>query len=477
MKFSHKLSGVVVTLLGVLFTLGGTLLVYRVFQNAIEDTVLHNTNQHILEKYTLETDMLTTKNAGYPLNKEYYTHYGERMTGYMGSSGQFTAFYDESGEEIYNNFTQKMPQQYINEALEGADEGYILRKTGEEVYMVVASTLGEGKEGATLLNLYNITTVYQQRKQNLLFFWKLDGVILLVAFFCTLGLSAFLTKPISRLNQASQRIAQGSYTQRVPLSGDDEIAQLAQSFNLMAEAVEEKVQAMELSMRQKDDFVSAFTHEIKTPMTTLIGYSQILRTKECEPQVRQRAATAIYFEAKRLEALSQSLLQLMGLGETKPELSPVSLEEVYTGCQRSLAGETAGGVEVIWQGAADYRVMAQPDLLLDLIRNLVLNAIAAKPAQGRVVVKVEGLDNSCKISVKDTGCGIPQEEIKRICEPFYMLDRSRRRKEGSTGLGLSIAQKIALLHGSELHFTSKQGEGTCVSFLLLLALPSGEDEV
>ena len=103
MKFSHKLALSIVALLGLLFTLGGSLLVYQVFKTDIDSTVRHNTNQHILEKYALEADMLFTASEGYPLNGNYFTRYGERFSAYMGAPEQLTALYGPAGETLYSN--------------------------------------------------------------------------------------------------------------------------------------------------------------------------------------------------------------------------------------------------------------------------------------------------------------------------------------------------------------------------------------
>ncbi len=482
MKFSHKLSLFVIALTGLLFTLGGSFLVYTVFQNHLAETVANHTSQHILEKYALETDMLTNQTAGLPLDAGYYSRYGEKKTGYVGTGGRWMALYTPEGEEAYSNLPPALPAGAASEALAAGDEGYVMRQNGNAQFLLLASTVGvgegEGGGAALLLSCYDISAVYGQRQQNLYFFWRLCGGIVLLAAVSVFLFSALLTRPIGRLSEASRRIAGGHYRQRVQVDTHDEVGHLAENFNAMAAALEEKMDAMELALRQKDDFVSAFTHEVKTPMTTLVGYAKMLRLKDQPPDIRQQAATAIFREAKRLEALSQRLLELMGLAETAPQLACIPLANALALCRRSLPPDT-NGIEVLFEAEEAFWVLAQADLLADLLRNLVLNAMAAKPRTGQVLVQAQKQAGQCTLRVVDSGCGMSEAELLRICEPFYMADKSRRYKEGASGLGLAICEKIALLHGGPLQFKSKPGQGTEVWFTLPLCSPEkkgGETE-
>lgn len=133
-----------------------------------------------------------------------------------------------------------------------------------------------------------------------------------------------LTHPLTVLTAASARIAAGDYALRTRMHTGDELEILSQGFDQMAGAVQDKVEALELSVQQRDDFVGAFTHELKTPMTGIIGYADLLRSMQPDPEEQREAAGAIFHEAQRLEALSGKLLQLMGLGEHAPNWYPCS---------------------------------------------------------------------------------------------------------------------------------------------------------
>ena len=230
----------------------------------------------------------------------------------------------------------------------------------------------------------------------------------------------------------------------------------------MAQAVEGTVQTLQQNARQKDDFVAAFTHELKTPMTSILGFADILRSGEVSPATRRTAADYIYHESKRLEALSGNLLALMGLEQQPPQLEAVPLGRVLQSLRRALPQ----GSPVPTLPRSNAVVLAQPELLCDMLYNLIQNARKATPADGKVEVLLDETPTRLTIRVQDTGCGIPPRERARITEPFYMVDKSRAREQGGSGMGLALCARIAALHGTTLQFTSVPSQGTTVSFCL-----------
>ena len=271
-----------------------------------------------------------------------------------------------------------------------------------------------------------------------------------------------MTRPLEQLEQASRQIAAGAYSQRTAIHGSDEIASLSRSFDEMAQAVEGTVQTLQQNARQKDDFVAAFTHELKTPMTSILGFADILRSGEVSPATRRTAADYIYHESKRLEALSGNLLALMGLEQQPPQLEAVPLGRVLQSLRRALPQ----GSPVPTLPRSDAVVLAQPELLCDMLYNLIQNARKATPADGKVEVLLDETPTRLTIRVQDTGCGIPPQELARITEPFYMVDKSRAREQGGSGMGLALCARIAALHGTTLQFASVPSQGSTVSFCL-----------
>ena len=233
--------------------------------------------------------------------------------------------------------------------------------------------------------------------------------------------------------------------------------------------MERTIGTLEENLRQREEFVAAFTHEIKTPMTTMIGYSDLLRSQSCDADTVHLAAGYIHSETSRLAALSQNLLMLLGLSREQVQLQPVLLEPVLEQLRTSL-GVLPGGAVLLVEGDTDCTVLTQSDLLLVLLRNLVQNAARAKPKDGcvRLDCTMCAAENCLHIAVRDTGCGIPPQDLPHVTQTFYMVDKSRARSGGGSGIGLALCERIAALHGSALRIESTLGEGTSVYFALPL---------
>lgn len=288
------------------------------------------------------------------------------------------------------------------------------------------------------------------------------GMVLLIL------LSAFLTGPLKKMSKAARRMAEGNYGDRLTLRNRDEIGELAGSFNRMADAVEEKMDELEKAAEAKEDFVANFAHELKTPLTSIIGYADTIYQKELPREETRRASWHIWNEGMRLEALSLKLMDMIVLGRQDFPLTELPgdglLQDLKEG-MLPLFRERQ--VEFQLQAEQAY-VLADYDLLKTLLINLTDNSIKA----GATRIELQGQikeGTSYLISVRDNGCGMEPEELSRITEAFYMIDRARSRKQHGAGLGLALADKIAELHGDGLHFESRKGEGTVVSFSLSIS--------
>lgn len=329
--------------------------------------------------------------------------------------------------------------------------------------LVMASPLPASQD-AWLVSAFDASPAFTQREAQLRRLWQYAAAGMALAAAGSWALSALLTRGIRRLSAASARIAGGDLSGRIRLRQDDEVGAAAQSFDRMADAVEKNVRALEASVHARDDFVAAFSHELKTPMTAMLGYADLLRSREVDDETRRRAADYIYHESRRLEVLSRRMLELMELGEKPAELAPVHLSAVLAAARRACRVFPEGAVHFV--PAPDVWVRAEPSLLCDLVLNLVENAVHASDAGSEVRVEARRRPGGVCVCVSDRGRGIPPEELCRITEPFYMVDKSRARRAGGSGLGLALCARIAELHGTQLEFESRVGKGTRVRFAL-----------
>ena len=234
----------------------------------------------------------------------------------------------------------------------------------------------------------------------------------------------------------------------------------------MSSAIEEKIQLIEEELNKRDMFVADFTHEMKTPMTAIIGYAQMLREYDLDTKEKEQAATAIWSEAKRLEKLSLQLLELYIYKNEDAEMEEISLLDVGEKLKTTLKYLSEKFSVDLSVDFEDEIVYANRELLLSLIYNLSDNAFKASYSNSSIKVYSKTQGDRIRIFVEDKGRGIAKENIKLLTEPFYREDKSRSRKMGGAGLGLALCKEIARVHGSELHFESELNKGTTVSFSL-----------
>jgi len=267
------------------------------------------------------------------------------------------------------------------------------------------------------------------------------------------------------MNKTANRIAQGHYNKRLPVSSGDEIGELSNSFNSMADAIESKIHELVTSAQQKEDFVANFAHELKTPLTSVIGYADMLYQKTPTPEQVKEAAWYILNEGLRLESLSLKLMDLIVLNRRNFTLQEMRSDELFfdiTGGLKPLLEEKKVNL-VLDVCPAD--IMVEYDLFTTLLLNLIDNAI--KAGCNRIEVSGKQKDNIYSISITDNGRGMSASEITRITEAFYTVDKSRSRKQHGAGLGLALAARIAEVHGTSLVFNSSEGVGTTVSIDLV----------
>lgn len=477
MKFAHKLVLMVTVVLAVSFSAISYLTISRNFQVMQASAITENSRQHLLERYSLETELRKLRDSYVYSLEISLQEQIKTMSAYLGEDNLWQALYDNGGDLLYSTLPPQVQDGVSAQSIDWAQPGYILQQLGDQHLIVFASKISNGDAPFYLLSAYDISNVYAERNRQTGSMLGMNAIVLLVAIAVVSAASFRLTRPISKLSRTSDQIAQGAYSARSQVLTDDEIGELSHNFNQMAAAVEQRVEQLNLSIQQREDFVSAFTHEIKTPMTAIIGYSDLLRFQQTDPELYQRSTQFIYREAVRLENLSQKLLMLMGLSDEGFVPGPLLVKDMLRDVLRSVFSDLQEHkIQIQMRPAEHIVLLGDKDLLVDLLRNLLLNAIKAEPQNNIIQIAWQVEGERCEITVSDTGKGIPKDELARIVEPFYMVDKSRARKQGGSGVGLTLCKKIAELHGSELTFHSTVGKGTQVSFFVpLYTAPSAAE--
>lgn len=272
--------------------------------------------------------------------------------------------------------------------------------------------------------------------------------------------------PINDMTQASRRIAQGRYNERVPVAGQDQMAELARSFNQMAEALEN----IENTRRS---LIADVAHELKTPLASIQGYIEGLIDGVLPAQ--PATYNLIYREASRLQRLVRDLEELSRLEAGKVGLRPRSLPVqalVDLAVERLRPQFQDKSIVITTHLPSDPpHVLADEDRIVQVLLNLLGNALQYSPTGGRVSVRVVQEGPFARISVTDTGMGIAADHLPHIFERFYRVDKSRSRAGGGTGIGLTIAQHIVEAHGGRIWAESPgPGRGSTFHFTLPIVL-------
>ena len=217
---------------------------------------------------------------------------------------------------------------------------------------------------------------------------------------------------------------------------------------------------------RREEFIASFAHELKTPLTAIIGYADMIRSMDMTPKNRFTAAGYIFSEGKRLEALSLKLMDIIVAGKQGVELkrfdAPYFIREVAAVTVPSLAADGMS-LEMRWEPG---EVEVEPDLFKTLMINLIDNARKASRKGQTVEFYGKNEDDGYAFYVKDHGRGMRKDDISKITEPFYMIDKSRSRSQNGAGLGLALCHRIADLHGTELEYESVETQGTTVRIFL-----------
>jgi len=290
------------------------------------------------------------------------------------------------------------------------------------------------------------------------------AVVVVLALAGTALLSRRVLRPIADVTDASVSLGEGDLGRRVPVRGRDELAQLARSFNRMADSVQS-------SEERQRRLVADVAHELRTPLANLRGYLEALKDGVLPGD--QQLFADLHREAVLQQRIVDDLqdLALAEAGTLVYQPVPVDLAELLETCRTAhQPAADHAGVTLAVRADEPPVVSADPDRLRQVIGNLATNALRATPAGGSVTLTAGAdPDGSARLTVADTGHGIATEDLPHIFDRFWRADAARGRGTGGSGLGLAIARQIVLDHGGTIAADSRPGGGTTVT----LHLPAG----
>jgi len=297
---------------------------------------------------------------------------------------------------------------------------------------------------------------------------RIFGIAVILGAILAFLLSRRFTRPIRALREASVQVAQNIYSDPIPVTTEDEIGELVQAFNDMAAQIR-------LHEETRQDFVANVSHELRSPITSIQGFTQGMLDGTIPTEEHPRYLAIINEESRRLTRLIKDLLDLSQIesGDFPLRLADFDINKLLRQVLVRYAdrGEAKGlEMEVDFRQESCF-CRADVDRIEQVLNNLVDNAVKYTPENGRIAIWTHDTGQRTLVSISNTGPGIPSEDLPYVFERFYKTDKSHTDKTG-TGLGLAIARKIVTQHGGNLSVRSTPGKETC----FLMGLPSGYRE-
>lgn len=392
---------------------------------------------------------------------------GARVTDAEGYNDDSTVYICElASERIF--FSYK-----YNEKIEDKKISFQTYEEDGSYYIFSFGFVRQDKTVVCIVTQTDISAAVDSQRNVIVYFQRMYLIILCLSFPVIFLLTRALTSPIRKVGEAAGRIAGGDYSQRIQTKGKDEIGELAVNFNDMAEQVEDKIAQLSDMVRQKEDFTANFAHELKTPMTSVIGYADMLYQRELPREEVKRAAEYILDEGMRLEALSLKLMDMFVLDRQDFLMEEMSVPLMFDNMRQGIEPLCDKYGVALHMALMEGMIRVDFDLFKTLVLNLADNAVKAGSNDLWIDGRVDG--NCYRIQIRDNGRGIPKEELGRITEAFYMVDKSRSRKQHGAGLGMALAAKIVKNHGARMEVDSDGKTGTTVCLVFALA-EGGRDE-
>lgn len=460
MSFRMRLIITIVLLIAITFSLGGSILIYTSFE-----TTLHGEIDAALDSFknVLNTIGLLSS-ADKPLETDVLGKILAQMTDQNMGRWQAVALWS-SGDQVYGNNDDLLKSTLSEEKIQNRC-AYIQVEDAAGNGLVVESQITVGDRDLRLQGRFDLSRVYRLHETQQHLYIVIYLAVLVFSILISVLLSFALTGKLRKLTAAVKEISGGSLSTRSNIRSDDEFGQLSRDFDAMADKLQETIDKLEANIQQQETFMGDFAHELKTPMTSIIGFADLLQQGNLDENTRMMAAQYIYSEGHRLERLSFKLLDLLLLKKDTILMKPVNIQSFVADVVKAMDPNLRSkGIQLVCRSTTGSACI-EPDLVKSLLYNLIDNASKAVEKNGIIVLKAAVTETGCAFQVIDNGRGMKKEQLGKITEAFYRVDKARSRAQGGAGLGLALCKQIVDLHHGQIQFDSVPGKGTIVKVTL-----------
>lgn len=464
MRFWQKNCIINIIILGLLFNISSFLFLDHIFQmnlkREINRALLEHKNMYISLKamdQNIWIDLVGNKSYEEFLIGHWIGNFEEKTINFE--------ILNEDKDLIAGNFDfGNLSKRKELKALKLNRRNYIIREVDKKTYIFVSSNIILKNRQYIFSCAKNIQSLYDENFSQILFLLKMNIVITIILVGMTYISSKYLMRPIKALIESSTEISKGSFENQIEVVTSDELGILTKNFNKMSNSLKINFLKMQEMINERERFIRNFTHEIKTPLTSIIGYSDFLRRIEYDQKNFSKSLEYIYNEGKRLELLRSKMMDLILSENNKAELELGSVKEkieIAIDSMRLVLKEKDIQIEII---GFDFEIKMEKNLFVTMITNIIDNSIRASDNHSKIVVKL--IENERKIEIIDYGIGIERSKLAKIKEPFFVGDASRKKKDnGGFGLGLSIVEQIVRIHFAKIEIESEINKGTSIRIL------------
>lgn len=332
----------------------------------------------------------------------------------------------------------------------------IIENKDNNYYIFISAKLDNGN---VLVYARNVNSIYEIRDSIMtICIYSIIIAILVIAIIAFI-ISKTITKPMVEMQKEMVKLSKGNYDIHLK-ENNSELGKLSKNFNKMSKEIKNRNDELLELINSKQIFIDNLAHEMNTPLTSILGYSELLEKANLTEEQRSKYLQYIQQETKRILDMYKKLLMLSYKKNADFEKSNIDMEKVFNEINDTLSNRLSqNNIELLVNNQLRY-LYGDETLIIMCISNLIKNAINVSSKYSKIIINAFEMNNKKYVQVVDQGPGISEENIKKITEPFYRVDKVRSRKNGGAGLGLSICKSIMEMHGGDIKIESDIGKGS-----------------
>lgn len=457
MKFTFKVFICTIAVITAALGFGGIYLVNSLFSVAINRETRLAMDENNLLRFAFETIVLNVPLKYGVLQDKTIEEIASTL-----QTGRYIRISREDKQALYS-FEGIDADSDLLDVVTDTVQAYRVIESGGHYFVHTATTVEAWGRLLYIETFKDISSIFDDRRTGFTIYRNVTLLMLLVGAIVISLMSLWLTRPIRMLSATAKGMAAGDYGIRAKRVSNDELGLLTDDYNKMADALESTISELKEAAESRERFIAAFAHELKTPLTAIVGYADLLRSRKLDEENSFMSANYIYTEGRRLENLSLRLLDIIVSKNRALAMRATPVSNIFSLIEGTFHAEENVTISIDYDQAS---ITAESDLIAAALINIADNAVKASDTGGRVEITGRAAEDGYRFRVQDYGCGIAPDKIEKLTQAFYMVDKSRSRSRHGAGLGLTLCDEILSLHGSALEITSVLGEGTVVSFTL-----------